>query len=302
MSVYSRLCQRDMMENLPNSLLREITPDARKVLTLKKSRLQELSAATSSISSKCPNNFSLDHPLAKTPPISNVVAATLIFPGEDAGTAVCISSTGLILTCSHCVADSKAKFKSSIRQERWLLFASGRVMRARFVAWDGRRDLGLLQITATQDASDQHSSSDATSANLANFPFINVAKEQPKVARLICVGQPGSEDLEASTAGIATGYDVIHVSTGKFHGIAESQDPEDNSEIGALMHDCWTYWGHSGAPLVDRKTVELIGLHSSWDDETGMRRGVPLVAIRSFLKEHAPEVLECDSKHTSDSV
>lgn len=51
------------------------------------------------------------------------------------------------------------------------------------------------------------------------------------------------------------------------------------------MHDCWTYWGHSGAPLMLRATGELVGLHSSWDDQSGMRRGVPLVALRAFLDE-----------------
>ena len=106
------------------------------------------------------------------------------------------------------------------------------------------------------------------------------------IAKLVCIGHPGSEDLEASESGIKTGYDVLHVSTGAFRGLAEGQDVQDNSEIGALKHDCWTYWGHSGAPLVDRRTGNLIGLHSSWDDETGMRRGVALEAIQAFMREH----------------
>jgi V8-like Glu-specific endopeptidase len=50
------------------------------------------------------------------------------------------------------------------------------------------------------------------------------------------------------------------------------------------MHGCWTYWGHSGAPLLDANG-KLVGLHSSWDDTTAMRRGVPLEAIRAFLEE-----------------
>jgi hypothetical protein len=28
----------------------------------------------------------------------------------------------------------------------------------------------------------------------------------------------------------------------------------------------------------------LVGVHSSWDDETGMRRGVGIEAIREFLR------------------
>jgi hypothetical protein len=66
-------------------------------------------------------------------------------------------------------------------------------------------------------------------------------------------------------------------------------DPQDNSEIGTLKHDAWTYWGHSGAPLLRRVDGSLLGLHSSWDDSTAMRHGVPLVAIKSFLSEHLPK-------------
>jgi len=79
---------------------------------------------------------------------------------------------------------------------------------------------------------------------------------------------------------------VLHISSGKYRGLSPGQDPQDNSEIGALMHDCWTYWGHSGAPLVERRTGGLVGLHSSWDEETGMRRGVAWEAVQAFLEEH----------------
>ena len=62
-------------------------------------------------------------------------------------------------------------------------------------------------------------------------------------------------------------------------------DINDNREIGQLVHSCWTYWGHSGAPIIHRG--KLIGLHSSWDDETGTRHGVHLLAILEFLNSTA---------------
>lgn len=43
---------------------------------------------------------------------------------------------------------------------------------------------------------------------------------------------------------------------------------------------------HSGAPLVDWSSGMLIGLLSSWDDETGMRRGVQWEAIETFSRSH----------------
>jgi hypothetical protein len=39
--------------------------------------------------------------------------------------------------------------------------------------------------------------------------------------------------------------------------------------------------------LIDQGTERLVGLHSSWDEETGMRRGVPLEAIKEFLEENS---------------
>ncbi|EME46827.1 hypothetical protein DOTSEDRAFT_111981, partial [Dothistroma septosporum NZE10] len=196
--------------------------------------------------------------------------ATLVFAQEAAGTAVCISRDGLILTCSHCIAEKKQDFKRN--KMIWLLFSSGDPVQAKAIAWDPHRDLALLQIATAP-------------SSLARLPYIHLALAAPKTnTRLLCVGHPGSEDFEADTSGVATDYDVLHISEGRYRGLAEGQAVQDNSEIGALMHDCWTYWGHSGAPLIERGSGGLVGLHSSWDDETGMRRGVAWEAVRDFLR------------------
>lgn len=211
-------------------------------------------------------------------------SATLIFAQAEAGTAVCIDPSGLLLTCAHCIAETEAELDLS--KPHHLLFASGTVVTARCTAWDPKRDLALLQITAAQlpPAGDEP----GAGPSRWQFPAIGIADRPPQVCtKLLCIGQPGSEDLECEEAGVETGYEVLCVSVGQFRGYAEGQDVQDNEEIGALMHSCWTYWGHSGAPLVERITrVEkrLVGLHSSWDDETGMRRGVGVEAIRAFLE------------------
>ena len=195
-----------------------------------------------------------------------------MFAQREAGTAVCVSAGGLLLTCAHCVAETPKDFEAA--REHWLLFASGRAVRARCVAWDPKRDLALLMVTAAQPGD----------AGAAAFPCLAVARAAPALsAGLVCVGHPRGEDLAAARPGARPLYDILHVSTGAYRGLAAGQDAQDNSEIGALMHDCWTYWGHSGAPLVERKTGQLVGLHSSWDDATGVRRGVALEALREFL-------------------
>ncbi|KAF5008585.1 hypothetical protein FDECE_5152 [Fusarium decemcellulare] len=203
----------------------------------------------------------------------NPVDATLVFAQAQAGTAVCISPDGVLLTCAHCVAESAAELNET--PLHILLSSTGALISARVVAWDPTRDLALLLIVG---------------AELPHrpFPYVRIAPSSPKFnTRLLCVGHPGSEDLEAERRGVATGYDTLVLSEGTFRGLATGQDPQDNSEIGALKHSCWTYWGHSGAGLFERRTGVLMGVHSSWDDETGTRRGVPLEAVVEFLQEFA---------------
>jgi hypothetical protein len=117
------------------------------------------------------------------------------------------------------------------------------------------------------------------------FPVLASRPRLPSSTQLLCIGHPGSEDLEAEHSGIKTEYDTLVLTKGTFRGLDKDKDPQDNSDIGALQHSCWTYWGHSGAGLFDRKTGALVGVHSSWDDKTGMRRGVPLEAVVAFVKE-----------------
>jgi hypothetical protein len=203
--------------------------------------------------------------------IPNPANATLVFAQEEAGTAVCVSPCGVLLTCSHCVAETEDELDWD--KLHWLLLASGDAVAAKTIAWDAKRDLALLIIVQAPNLS-------------SPFPFhcLSAKPVRPR-ARLVCVGHPGSEDLEETTPGVQTNYDTLVLSMGTYRGLAPGQDPHDNSEIGALMHDCWTYWGHSGAPLIERDTGYLVGLHSSWDDQTAMRRGVTWEALKAFADE-----------------
>lgn len=210
--------------------------------------------------------------------LTDAALATFVFAQEEAGTAVCISPSGVLLTCSHCVADTA---RGASKKRMWLISAAGVVVQARCIAWDGTRDLALMQIITAEPCPAVESGA---------WPCIEVDATSPKVnTRLFCIGHPGSEDFETDVPGTATGYDVLHVSEGRYRGCEAGQDVQDNSEIGALKHDCWTYWGHSGAPLIHRETGKLVGLHSSWDDTTGMRRGVALPAVVAFIEEHLDE-------------
>ena len=261
-----------------------LTRESFRLLEMKQRKLWDPNGQVPKFTRECNSSKSTEEatPATLTTSLAQAAAATLVFAQQEAGTAVCISSNGILLTCSHCVADTYDEYLQ--KEDMWLLFASGCVVRAKCVAWDLRRDLALLRVVAAQD--------DSVMANTSrSFPFVSVGNTQGG-GGLLCIGHPGSEDLEAPANGMPTDYEVLHISTGRFRGLAENQDPQDNSDIGALMHDCWTYWGHSGAPLIWRKSGSLVGLHSSWDSETGMRRGVPLEAIKAFLSEHTVAVVQ----------
>jgi hypothetical protein len=150
--------------------------------------------------------------------------------------------------------------------------------------WDSKRDLALLKVIAIE-------TKEGTAGSTPIFPYIPLSTNELSYKMpVLCFGQPGRDDLE-STSARKTKYNLIEVSEGTFRGMVKGVDPQDNSEIGALMHDAWTYWGHSGAPLVSEKDGALVGMHSSWDDQTVMRHGIPRVAIWEFLEKNLPSAL-----------
>ena len=170
--------------------------------------------------------------------LQDALDATLVFAQEEAGTAVCISPSGLLLTCSHCVADDEESALNPTATQ-WLIFARGQVVKAVCVAWDGRRDLALLQITHAEPSTSHASPSDLPSPS---FPHVSISppKPLPLATPLLCIGHPGSEDLEASTPGQATGYDVLHISKGIYHGMAQGQDPQ----VQLLNFICLLHYGN----------------------------------------------------------
>ncbi|KAF8199252.1 trypsin-like cysteine/serine peptidase domain-containing protein [Mycena galopus ATCC 62051] len=201
--------------------------------------------------------------------------ASLIFAQDEAGSAVCVDPAGWVLTCAHCIAETEDEYRAATSATWWLLFYTGLAVQVECHAWDPQRDLALLKIIAVECAAD-----------LPVFQFLRPSARAPTTGtRIVCIGQPGQDDLE-STSARRTNYPLVFVSEGAFRGMVRGADPQDNSEIGTLKHDAWTYWGHSGAPLIHAEDGTLVGLHSSWDDETAMRHGIPHAAIQAFLLLH----------------
>lgn len=250
--------------------------------------------------------------------------ATVIFAQYEAGTGVCISSSGLILTCAHCCCpepSSNSRRPPSSPPKKFILFSDGSIYLAQVVKADHTMDVALLQVigvydslncsvyqvdsavfsgygeSAAPDRSFTHARSEASQsshgssgseemvkspaiATTLSLPFTVLARDVGLNERLFCVGQPGRDDLESDVER-KTDYQLIHISKGRFQHCLPG-DLCDNREIGKLQHSCWTYWGHSGAPLLTTRG-EVAGLHSSWDDETLTRHGVHVTALKHFF-------------------
>ncbi|EEQ34402.1 hypothetical protein McanMca71_002606 [Microsporum canis] len=254
------------------SRLPGLTPTEQKLLRQKQQRLAKDKASLGQEAKGCADGGTLS--------VYNGLESTLIFSQYEAGTAVCINADGWMLTCAHCFGDTEEELQKS-NKRRWLLFYTGLAVQAECIVWDAKRDLALLKIIAMESNACRKEE-----GIICSFPFVRLALRRPTVKTpIICIGQPGMDDLESSTP-VKNKFDFVELSSGKFRGMVAGGDWQDNSEIGQMKHDAWTYWGHSGAPLLAEADGTLIGLHSSWDDQTGMRHGVPLVAIQAFLEQH----------------
>lgn len=248
----------------PGSKLPNLSPTELKLLRRKQNRL---AANTLSVRDSLP--VGAHH--------RNALEASLILAQYEAGSAVCIDPAGWVLTCSHCFGDTEDEWRANKR--KWLLFYNGLAVQAECRAWDSKRDLALLKILDIEIANR------GKDGDIPTFRFVSLSTcTQPPKTPIICIGQPGMDDLE-SASNRRTMYNLVEVSEGTICGMVHGADPHDNSELGSLKHDAWTYWGHSGAPLLCKADGKLIGLHSSWDDQTTMRHGIPLIAIKAFLEQ-----------------
>ncbi|EGZ73761.1 trypsin-like serine protease [Neurospora tetrasperma FGSC 2509] len=226
---------------------------------------------------------------------AHTVDATLAFAQSEAGSAFCIREDGLLLTAAHCVVETV----QTVGRLFWLVMPApvegkegedkgkenysgstlrgggcrrggsnippksrSRIVFARCIAWDLGRDLALLKITHAQ-ALDEGS-----------------------------IGHPADEHPDDPPGVKAYGSEhrrVLQLSSGRYLGIAPDKvdSPQDNSDTGAMQHDCWTYWGHSGGPIFEQNTGVLVGVHVDWNPEEPMvKRAVPWVAVETFLEEN----------------
>ena len=240
------------------------------------------------------------------PDASEIFDSVVHFVQFGSGTGISVGN-GLILTCAHVVStgddddeDSESPPPLRIGRKKVVMFASGRTFVAECIAVeenaDGTKDVAVLLLKAEVDLTTgsgngpprrgtkrSHSSSASTNEDFirqcrVRVPAVSVSHEAVGPSdRLFCIGNPSKIDLERSGS-IEFSPPTWHMSVGAVEGSGGSE-----GRGGFLQHSCWTYWGHSGAPLFD-SLGRLVSLHCAWDPNSGIRQGQHLEHLLAALK------------------
>ena len=178
-----------------------------------------------------------------------------------------------VLTAAHCVAadgdpdetDDAAASIKRVGRVKTLIFANGRVVPAVCVASDEVSDVALMRICG--DPSPHH--------------LALMAREPPRGTPVVCVGNPYDWDLEAPDGAAPTpmGFRPFHLSAGTL--IRTTATAAATGALGRQIHGAWTYWGHSGAPLVS-PNGRIAGMHHAWNPENADRHAVHWTELASF--------------------
>jgi hypothetical protein len=270
------------------------------------------------------------------PDAATTFDAVVHFVQSGSGTGVHVGD-GLVLTCAHVVdardddilEESSGELPKRLGRKKVLMFASGATFLAVCVAveesTDGCVDVAVLKLGVQLVPAHARQSTGADGLDILAAAQV-ASSAAASGERLFCVGNPSNVDLESlgkgsiefeppawhASVGQCQGYESrsTHAARdaqaargrpptrGELKQVLEAQ-PVGDTEGLTLMHSCWTYWGHSGAPLFNEHG-QVCGLHSSWDSHSGMRHGVRLEHLTKALRVARQESpTESDKKRTA---
>eukprot|EP00466_Bigelowiella_natans_P003695 jgi/Bigna1/146728/aug1.120_g21436 len=174
------------------------------------------------------------------------------FVQPEGGTGIHLGN-GKILTCAHVVSVDKddegqdpLNGSQRIGRKKLVMFPSGKILAAECVFAMETED-GQFDC-ATLELQNPAKEIYPSTSELENK---ETYKDLSAKHRCFCVGNPSNIDLESAESG--------------------------NNDFEPRVTEC-----HSGAPIFS-DSGKIIGLHSSWDPDTGARLCVELECIREFL-------------------
>lgn len=215
--------------------------------------------------------------------LSSTMDTVCHFIQKEGGTGVHLQN-GYVLSCAHVIAadtdpdeegEGELDAVDRIGRIKYVVFANGAIYKTECVAVNEEDDLSLLRIEWDSEIKLIDDDQQIGTAVLA--------ETAPKIkCHLFCIGNPSNIDLEDGGVFGDTDFEpkIFHLSFGRLRMMKERGDG-----LGEYGHDCWTYWGHSGAPIFNEEG-EVVALHNSWDDRNGMRHAVRWEKIQKFMAMH----------------
>jgi len=212
--------------------------------------------------------------------IEKVKDSCLCRISDEFGTAVCINEKGYILTCSHAVPP----FEDDKTKESLYIFPNGEIVKTLTLEKNNQIDLALLKINEIYENGKFIKIKEIPEKKF-NYSKIKLSiKENEKIGEnIFCIGNPCFEIYNDNDKLEKNNYKPFWISFGKIKGYI-NDGINCKNELGPLIHNCWTYWGHSGAPIFNYKG-EIIGMHNSWNEKNGDRHGISLLGIVKFISK-----------------
>lgn len=160
-----------------------------------------------------------------------------------------------------------------------MVFPNGKAFLAKCVAVseskDGILDTAVMQLLATIPFP-QSGAPGSFGEVLLPFARLSADPALPG-SDIFCIGNPSSIDLES----VSKKKQTVEFNPPTWHTSIGSLDTSVDGQL--LTHTCWTYWGHSGAPLFN-ENGDVVGLHCAWDDVSGVRQAQRLESLLATLR------------------
>ena len=212
--------------------------------------------------------------------IEKVKNSCLCRISDEFGTAVCINEKGYILTCSHAVPP----FEDDKNKESLYIFPNGEIIKALTLEKDDQLDLALLKIIEIYENEKFIKIQNIPEKKFIYSNIKSTPKENEKVGeKVFCIGNPGFAMYCDNGKFEKNHYKPFWISFGKIKGYI-GDGIYCKNELGPLIHNCWTYWGHSGAPIFN-SNGKIIGMHNSWNERNADRHGNSLLGISKFISK-----------------
>ena len=211
--------------------------------------------------------------------IEKVKDSCLCCISDSFGAAVCISENGYILTCSH----AAPPFDDDKSKESLYIFPNGEIVKAITLEKDERLDLALLKIIGTYEQGKYFDIKSDKKFKYSKIKSTSNGENEKIRKKVFCIGNPAFMMYDDDGKLDKNNYKPFWISFGKIKGYMKDEI-FCNNDLGPLIHNCWTYWGHSGAPIFNLNG-EIVGLHNSWNENNANRHGNSLLGIAKFIEK-----------------